>query len=274
MKLSTSALALFALAVLIAACGAPAPAAAPARAPAQVETATSVWRVVGKVGPYDVDLTIYQDNGGPVATASATPAATLPAQTASPTFAATTPLTNTPRPTLQASVTLQFTPSPTTTPVYTLTPDASPTPPATSTPGTSTPAPDGKVCEAVVAIPGGINIRAAASTTSTIKSKAPQGTRVVVQAFQKAGGYLWATVANGYMVVGQYIDPFAWWVSFNSNEFCDTKPGWDFAIPAPPEVATVVKVPIFAFHAVPGANINEMIEAGRVLLAADIPFRR
>ena len=256
-------IALFALAVLIAACGAPAPAAVPARVEvAAAQTSTAVWRIVGKVGEWNVDLLVYQETGTPP----------TPVQT--PSATQTAPVTNTPRPSPQPSVTLQFTPSPTTTPVYTLTPDASPTPPATSTPGTSTPAPDGKVCEAVVAIPGGINIRAAASTTSTIKSKAPQGTRVVVQAFQKAGGYLWATVANGYMVVGQYIDPFAWWVSFNSNEFCDTKPGWDFAIPAPPEVATVVKVPIFAFHAVPGANINEMIEAGRVLLAADIPFRR
>jgi len=262
------------LLIVLVACGAPAPAAVPARVVAgALQTETPVWRVVGRIGDWDVNLTIYQQPG-----VVATPSPTAPpATSATPTSATPTPpLTNTARPSVTPTLTITLTPSPTFTSTPTFTPDASPTPPATSTPGSATLAPDGKLCELVVGIPSGINIRAAASTTSTIKSKAPQGTRQVVDQFVTAGGYLWAylPMRAGYMVVGQYINPFAWWVSFNSNEFCDTLPGWDFAIPPPPEVAQVVKAPIFAFHAVPGANVNEMIEAGRVLLAADIPFRR
>ena len=269
----TRARALFALALVLVACGAPVPAAVPARVEVAAQTSTAV--VIGVVireGTTDAIVCLPNVADCPVLQTSPGITPTPVPQTASPTI----PLTNTPRATEAATHTVvpANSPLPQITPDDTLTPFATPTPQATSTPGNATPAPDGKVCELVVGIIGGINVRAAASTTSTIKSKAPQGTRVTVEAFQKAGGYLWATVANGFMVVGQYIDPFAWWVSFNSNEFCDTKPGWDFNVPAPPEVATVVKVPIFAFHAVPGANVNEMIEAGRVLLAADIPFRR
>jgi len=245
-----------ALAVLLVACGAPAP-AAPARvevAAAQTSTAVVIGIVI-REGTTDAIVCLPNVADCPVLQTSPGVTSTPIPQTASPTI----PLTNTPKPTATR------TELPTNTAIHTPSPDASPTPPATSTPGSATPAPDGKLCEAVIAIPGGINIRAAASTTSTIKSKAPQGTRVTVERFVTAGGYLWAYLPTltGYMVVGQYAPaPFAWWVSFNSNEFCDTKPGWDFTIPAPPEIAGVVSL---VWHETAGGDIQEMVRAGQIL---------
>ena len=253
-----------ALAVLLVACGAPAP-AAPARVvagAAQTSTAVVIGMVV-RDGTSDYIVCLPDVPDCPlVATEGPLPTATQQTP-ASPT--ATAPVTNTPRATIAptASNLPANTPVPTNTAIHTSTPDASPTPPATSTPGTSTPAPDTKLCEAVVAINGGINVREKADVFSAIKAKAPQGSRVTVQAFQKAGGYLWATVANGFMVVGDYEPPpFAWRVSFNSNDFCDTLPGWDFAIPPPPEIAGVVSL---IWHETAGGDIQEMVRAGQIL---------
>lgn len=234
--------------------------AAPVRVePLAAQTATSVWRIVGNIGDWNVDLSIYQQSGGVVETATPAPSATVPA-------------TATAAATLIPTIAPTRTTSSTSAPLPTVTPFATPTPPPTSTPGTSTPGPVGKTCEAAVAISRGINVRDVPDISGNRKTTLAQGTRVVVSGFWTAGGFLWAQVPAlaGYMVVGEYGEEFAWWVTFSNNDFCTGLDTWPPELAPPPEIAHIAAL---IWHDVPGANIEEMKLAWAILRQAGYSFR-
>jgi len=263
----TRALALFALALLLVACGAPTPAAVPARVEvAAAQTSTAVWRIVGSIGDWNVDLSIYQETGTPP----------TPVQT--PSATQTAPVTNTPRPTLQPSVTLQFTPSPTYTPVHTPTPQiASQTPTEAYTPTpemTPPPTPTGatavpKVCE--LKTNRTINKRSGPGTTYVVVGSQAAGTNVRPIAFQVGGQYLWAQLdLRTWLVVRDIAAPGTWWVDTVDGEgVCEDVPGWPEGLEPP---GAIVRIPALAIHETQGIDRADLGKFMEVLRAAGVPF--
>lgn len=169
-------------------------------------------------------------------------------------------------------------PSPTNAPHPTNTPSpsASPTPvEATPTPEITTlptlpptRTPELKTCQVKV---GGftINARATPSTSAAIVGHVTAGAVVSIQAVTQGDQYLWAYTSAAWFVIRERE---TWWVyGVEQSELCQDIPGWPVGLEPPP--ALVLDTPAaLLWHAVPGANANEMLASYDILRAKGIPF--
>src|SRR3990167_906000 len=166
-----------------------------------------------------------------------------------------------------------YTPYPTNTP-YATNEFHTPTPESTGTPTFVPPPTLPPLASCSMKVNRNINVRNDHSTSGTTVLRAQaSGTTITVSEFFNAAQFLWGKIGtNQWLVVRDNLQP-TWWADGAGPDWeqCERVKGWPLGLDPPGPIAVA---PIFAFHGVPGANVNEMIEAGRVLLAADIPFRR
>lgn len=248
-----------ALFILLAACGAAASVPAlPARvgeaqtgdvSPDAAGSNTPVWRIVGKVGPYDVDLLVYQDTG--------TPPTPLP--TPSPTQ--TAPVTNTPRATEAPTIATM----PANTPSPTNTAFATPTP--IGTVATTTPAPTPmNTCQ--LKLNRAVNIRSGAGIEFVRVGSAALGTNITIQEFMVSGDYLWAMLEPGRWVAVRVQSTDEWWVDATDGqpgEQCLAVFGWPDGLAPPGAIAAPeVKTGLHLIFSAQSAPVLGLVSSGAI----------
>ncbi len=94
---------------------------------------------------------------------------------------------------------------------------------------------------------------------------------VQVREFAADKSYVWAKIeTNGWIAVRDLVTPEWWADGTDSGEFCVDVAGWPENLVPPLPITR--RGPALGFHAVPGANADEMMSAFAVLKAAGIPF--